>query len=179
MRSSNKEFRSEKGLVLLGKVLAPHGLKGFVKVESYAEADDIFRTLKQLLLEPPGGVARSVSVEEIGTGQRCVLLKFKGIDSLQQAQRLAGSSLSMNSADLDETGENEYYWFELIGLDALDENGNPLGAVENLFRTGAHDILVIQNRSEEILVPAVSQYVQDVQIEQGVIIVRVPEEELP
>ena len=165
--------------MLLGKILAPHGLKGFVKVDSYAEADDIFHTLDQVLLTPEGGVPRPVCVEEIGTRRRSVLLKFKGIDTLQQAQLLVGSSLSMDSADLKDTDEDEYYWFELIGLDVFDENGNPLGAVENMLRTGAHDVLVIQNRSEEILVPAVSRYVRDVRIEQGVIVVRLPEQELP
>jgi len=150
-----------------------------VRVDSYAEKADRFWTLEHVFLTPEGGVPRPAAVEEIGNGHRCVLLKFKGIDTVHQAQRLVGSSISVDCAEIEDTEEDEYYWFELIGLDALDESGASLGAVENMLRTGAHDILVIRNLAEEILVPAISQYVREVKIEQGLIIVRVPEQELP
>lgn len=165
--------------MLLGKILAPHGLKGFVRVDSYAETTDRFCTLEHVFLSPEGGVTRPAAVEQVGNGERSLLLKFKGIDTVHQAQRLVGSTISVDRAALEDTAEDEYYWFELIGLDVLDENGVSLGTVENMFRTGAHDILVIRNASEEILVPAVTQYVREVKIEQGLIIVRVPEPELP
>jgi len=161
----------------LGKILAPHGLKGFVRVDSYTETADRFCSFEHVFLTPEGGVPRPAAVERIGDGHRHVLLKFEGIDTLHQAERLVGASISVESSDLEDTEEDEYYWFELIGLDVSDENGASLGVVENMFRTGAHDILVIRDRSEEILVPAVSEYVREVNIEQGLIIVRLPEPE--
>ena len=106
------------------------------------------------------------------------LAKFVGVDDRDAAAKLRGSYIALSRADLPETAADEFYWHDLVGLEALGRDGRPLGKVAGLMRTGAHDILRISGKEEggkdgkggeEILIPFVSACALEVDLKAGVI----------
>lgn len=175
-KSSNKERYDQQQLVRVGTVIGPYGLAGFVKVESYAESRDFFFSRKEILVQPVDGVPRACVLEEVRRHRGHFLLKFRDAATAEHAERLRGASLLVPRTDLEALDEGEYYWFELIGLEVFDEHGSTLGVVERLFRTKAHDVLVVRDQEQERFIPAVDRFVERVDIDNGRLIVRLPEQ---
>lgn len=114
------------------------------------------------------------------------LAKITGVDDRDAAAKLSGCYLGVPRADLPQTAADEFYWHDLVGMQALGRNGKPLGKVAGLIRTGAHDILrvVVAKKEDgesegegeggseggsEILIPFVSECAPEVDLESGVI----------
>ncbi len=157
--------------LLIGKVAKPHGLRGQVKVHSYASSHENFCAGRKVYLSL-GQEMKALLISEVKVQAHDLLLTFQGLDNRQQAEGLSGQALYMDKKDLNALPEGEYYWYQLIGSRAYDEQGRFLGIMEEIFPTAAHDIWVIRNGKEELLLPAVEDFVVSINIPQGEIRVR-------
>jgi 16S rRNA processing protein RimM len=107
------------------------------------------------------------------------LLAIKGIGTRDQAQALIGADILIERTRLPELEDDAYYWSDLIGLSVFSEQGEFLGKVTTIMRTGSNDVYVVQDRSDgktrETLVPALKWVVVEVNLEQGTMHVNLPE----
>ncbi len=149
------------GFLLIGKVAKPHGLSGHMKVHSYAASPETFFAGRKVFLSRGEEVQEWV-ISEAKPQAHSLLLKFKGLEDRQQAERLIGFSLYIEEKDLQALPEGEYYWYQLIGSRVYTDGDQFLGVMESIFATSAHDIWVIRNREKEILFPAVEDVILSV-----------------
>ena len=105
-----------KDLVLIGKIVGAHGLKGTSKIQSYAESLEIFKSGTLLLVRSPGGSENRYEIDWIKTHSRGALLALKEVTDREQASSLIGSELYIEKAELPELAADTYYWFDLIGV---------------------------------------------------------------
>jgi 16S rRNA processing protein RimM len=122
-----------------------------------------------------GGRRRILESQETGKG---FLLDLEGVGSREEAEVLRSEELILDRSELDGTGEEEFYVQDLVGLAAFTESGERLGAVSEVFDTPAHEILVILSEAEEAtetLVPFTLEHVPEVEVEEGKVVVRLPE----
>ncbi len=171
-----KSLNEADDLVPMGRVLGPYGIEGFVKIESYADSHDFFQPGNSVFLEPKGGVPRRLNIVSAIPRGRFLLVRFEGFEEVGRADRLSGSSLLVPRSSLGDAGEDQFYWFELIGLKVLDAEGAFRGEVKSLFRTEAHDVLVVRSTAGERLIPAVEEFVREVDLPNGTIRLEFPEE---
>jgi 16S rRNA processing protein RimM len=157
--------------LLIGKVTKPHGLRGQVKVHSYAPSHENFCSGRNVYLSM-GQEMKALLISEVKVQPHSLLLTFQGLDNRQQAEGLSGQSLYMDKKDLNALPEGEYYWYQLIGSRTYDEQGRFLGIMEEILPTPAHDIWVIRNGKKEWLLPAVEDFVVSINIPHGEIRVR-------
>jgi 16S rRNA processing protein RimM len=157
--------------LLIGKVAKPHGLRGQVKVLSYASSNDFFFAGRKIYWGN-GEEKTALVVSEAKVQPQSFLLHFQGLDTRQQAEAMSGSSLYLKTADLEPLPEGEYYWHQLIGSRVYNDQGRFVGLVEEIFSTAAHDVWVIRKETKEILVPAVEDFIVSVDLDQGEIRVR-------
>jgi 16S rRNA processing protein RimM len=151
--------------VVLGRIGAPFGVRGWVKVRSYTD--------------PPEGIARYASwelvrsaslgrwtVEEWKRAGRGVAVRLAGVESREQAQALAGSEIRVERSELPPTSPGEYYWHDLIGLEAYGQSEAPLGRVSGILELPAHPVIVLEGERER-LVPLVPERLVSVDLEAG------------
>jgi 16S rRNA processing protein RimM len=157
--------------LLIGKVAKPHGLRGQVKVHSFAASHESFFAGRKIYWGSDEE-KRALIISEVKVQAQSILLRFQGLDTRQQAEMISGSSLYLKTADLQPLPEGEYYWHQLIGSRVHNDQGRLLGVVEEIFSTAAHDIWVIRTVNKEIMLPAVEDFIAAVDLPHGEIRVR-------
>jgi len=157
----------------MGRIAGLHGLKGWVRVESFAESLESLVARGCFLVEPVGGVPRTYTVEGTRLQNVQVLIKFREIDTVENARRLLGGALLVDRSDLPEPEEGEYYWLDLMGLDVRDSTGEWLGSVDQVVRTAAQDLLSVRGDHGVLLIPVVPEWVEEVDLERGELVLSV------
>jgi 16S rRNA processing protein RimM len=153
----------------MGRVAAPFGVKGWVRVQVFTEALDS-------LLDYPtwwlgrGENWREQQVEEADVHGRTLVARLAGCEDREAAAALTGAQIAVPQSELPEPGAGEYYWRDLQGLRVANLQGQELGTVSRLVETGAHGVLVVKGDRER-LIPFVDAYVVKVDLAQGELVV--------
>ncbi len=162
-RMNEKEEISPDRHLAIGEVAKPWGLKGMVKVTSYAESIESFRRVSSLRVQGRDGPV-VLALEEARQHKKGVLLKFKGRDRIEDVTDLVGLTLYMDKKDLPTLEEGEYYWHELIGMEVRTEAGTEVGTLERILDTGSHDVYVVRKGKRETLIPAIRDVIREVDV---------------
>ena len=154
----------------MGHVSGLFGVKGWVKVFSHTRPRSRIVEYKAWYL---GCDSKPVTLQEGRSHKEGVVAKFEGIDDRDAAAALLESEIWVDEADLSALPEDEYYWYQLIGLEVLDTNKQSLGSVKNLLETGANDVLVVRGEGKtEHLIPYIKgQVIQSIDLEKNCLIV--------
>ena len=159
----------------LGQIVNVRGLKGEVKLNSFAEDDAVFETLKTVFLKRKNEMIEK-QIEKVSYTKNQVVLKFKDCNSIDEAEALRNTYLLVKREDLGELSEGVYYLADLIGLDVYTEEGELLGKVDDIYSTGANDIYVVKNEEgKEKLLPGIDEVIKNIDIEAGRITVNLLE----
>jgi 16S rRNA processing protein RimM len=152
-------------VVVLGRVGAPFGLHGWVKVSSYTDpAEGIADYPAWQLVQ--GEQARTVEVLESKRAGRGVAVKLAGIETIEAARALTGAEIQVDRAELPPVGQGEFYLHDLLGLEAFNREGQALGRVESFLELPAHPVVVLKGDRER-LVPLVPARIVEVDLEAG------------
>lgn len=156
-------------LVPVGQVTAVHGLGGEVRFRYYNEGGDPLR-YPSFFVDDNGA---EIELRPAGVRLRKeqFIIKFKGLESVEAVSFLLGKEVFVRESDLAPLAEDEYYDYQLIGLEAVAEDGRSLGAVKDVMHTRANDILVVGD-APEVLVPMTEDYIVKIDREAGLVRVR-------
>jgi 16S rRNA processing protein RimM len=147
----------------MGRVAAPHGVKGWIKVTPFtAQPDALGRHAIWWLGR--AGDWREVEVAESAAHGPNLLARLAGCTDRDAAARLRGCEIAVPRAALPAAAPDEYYWADLVGLDVVNEQGQALGKVTGLFSNGAHDVMRVEEGGNERLVPFVGAVVREVDL---------------
>ena len=175
---SNSQIPSDEYL-LIGKISGVHGIRGNVKVISYADSPDIFDTDLPFLVLDAGGNSHRYTIDWVKPHQRGLLVSFHDVQDRDGAEALIQAGIYIKKSDLPSLEEGAYYWFEMIGLSVFDTDGECLGRIESVMPTGSNDVYVVKDEahgpSHEILIPALASVVREVDLEGGKMVVDLPE----
>ena len=154
--------------VILGRVTGLFGVKGWVKVHSYTEPRDAILNYGDWLLVR-GDYSQAVRLAEGKRHGKAVIARFDGVEDRDEAASFVGDAIGVPRDQLPATGQGEYYWADLEGLQVVHRDGRKLGTVAYLLATGANDVMVVRGE-KEILIPFVrDDVVKDVDIAAGII----------
>ena len=157
-------------LLKVGVITTTHGVRGEVKV--YPTTDpERFPELDYVLLDT-GREKRKLEIEKVRFFKNLVILKFKGIDSINDVEKYRKKSLYVTRENAVKLKKNEYFIADLIGLQAESDEGEDLGELSDVLQTGANDVYVLSKEgTDDILLPAIKECVKEVDLENGKIIV--------
>lgn len=156
--------------LVVGTILAPHGLNGEFKLRLQTDEPEHLLTLKRLWLgdEPSPRTVLSARMH-----QGNALMRMQGISSPETVDRYRGTTLSIRATDARPLAPNEYFLFQIIGLEVVTEAGETLGRVTDLMETGANDVLVVTPESgPDLLLPSHPEVVLSMDPAAGKIVVR-------
>lgn len=159
--------------IVVGRVRAPHGLRGEVRVEPLTDlAHERFRVGSRLRCD---GVGEVVIAAVRGTSAEPIM-RFEGYADRGAAEALRDRELRVSRAEARRAAGEAYLWDDLVGLEASTPDGRKLGVVREVIRAGGADVLVIRDGERELLVPTLESVVREVDVPGGRIVV-VPQEE--
>lgn len=159
----------------LGQIVNVKGLKGEVKVNSFTDDNTKFERLDNLFLKKKDKLTKIV-VEKIGFSKNQVIIKFEGIDSVEEAEKLRNAYIVVDRDNLEPLPEGVYYLADLIGLDVYTESNELLGKVDDIFSTGSNDVYVVKDEmGKQKLLPGIDEVIKNIDIKNGKIIVNLIE----
>ncbi len=155
-----------ESLLQVGIISSTHGVRGEVKVFPTTDDSNRFKKLREVLLDT-GKEQLSMKIEHVKFFKQFVILKFTGIDNINEVEKYKGKSLYVTREHAVKLKKDEYYIADLIGIRVMDESGEALGTLKDVMETGANDVYVIALKDgRELLLPAIRQCILEVDIEQ-------------
>ena len=143
-------------MVVMGRVSAPHGLKGWIKVQPFTHEIQGLLDYPQWWLGAEGQWQQHRVAESAVHGS-VVVARLDGFSEREAAAGLKGRDVAVPRACLPENREGEFYWSDLLGMEVRNREESKLGIVAKILETGANSVLVVQGE-KEFLVP----FIQDV-----------------
>jgi len=163
----------------VGKIVGTHGIKGVIKVYSYAESLAIYKAGRFLATRTPDGYWKRYKILWAKPHKKVILLSLSEICDINLAKTLAGAEIFIKKDVLPDLEDGTYYWFDLIGLDVYSACNNYLGQINSIIPTGSNDVYVVRNSSKlqntEVLVPAIESVVKSIDLKSKIMRVDLPE----
>ena len=167
-------FQHQKRIVI-GEIMGPHGLTGEVRVRIASDDPETLLNVEAVWLgkNPADPEARRYRVRGCGLGRKGeVRLRFDGVEGREAVGRLVGMLVTSPATLLPELPEGEFYWYELIGCRVESETGEQAGTVREIWETGAHDVLVVEDDDGvRRLIPTAAELMKGVDLDAGKIVV--------
>ena len=154
-------------LLKVGVITTTHGVRGEVKVFPTTDEAERFLELDYVLLDT-GRELRKLEIQNVKFFKNLAILKFKGIDNINDIEMYKGKDLWIPREEGQELEEGEYYVADLIGMNVLLEDGTVFGTLKDVMETGANDVYVIDTKDRgEVLLPAIRECILDVNVEES------------
>ena len=160
------------GRITIGKVGAAHGIKGEVRIIPLTDFTERFSSMEEVMVGQ-----ELLHIESCKYHKQYILLKFREYPQREQAQVLTGRLLTIDRSEAAPLEEGEFYTFDIIGLMVYDPAGKELGQVTDVLRTGSNDVYAVRRpEGGELLVPALRSVVREIDVQEGRMVVCMPEE---
>jgi 16S rRNA processing protein RimM len=168
--------------LVIGEILRPHGVRGEVRLRILTAYPERIAKLKTVYLgdshDAPDLIPYQVEANRMSTGYG--LLKLKGIEERNAADRLRGLFVMVDFAHAVPLEEGEFYLYQLIGIRVFTDDGLELGTLVDVLETGANDVYVINSPEYgEVLIPVIPDTILSTDIAQGILTVHLLEGLLP
>ncbi len=163
-------------MVAIGKIVGCFGIKGYLKVQPYTHSPERFRQCREIILGDDHGnpVARG-AVEDVVSDPPLVKIRIAGIADRTSAERYTGCILYVEDSDVVPPPPGSYFIDDIIGCEVFDPNGTTIGIVEEVYKLPAQDVWAIRTPSTLLMVPAVGEFLVQVDTGHKRIVLRPPE----
>ncbi len=157
-------------MVVMGRVTAPFGVKGWFKVYTLTEGPDNLCKYATWWLRRDGDW-REVKVSAAKVQGNTLVAQLEGIDSREAAAAVRGYEIGVPRSEFPAAASGEFYQADLIGLKVVNQDQDELGRVARIVETGANDVLVVADGKQEILIPFIAGAIVKVDLTAGMIAV--------
>ena len=158
---SNIDLRD---LILIGHVIRPHGIAGLLRIVSYAQSKETFFQAGSVFMDRGHNELEERKVIDIKSHGSSYLLRVSDVNSIEQAEIFKAAKIYIKKDSLIKNDEDEFFYYELLGLNVYLTTGQYLGAVKDIFPTGSNDVYVVEGQGKEFLIPAIHQVVKEISI---------------
>lgn len=141
----------------IGKIVGTHGIRGMVRVQPWSDSGEFLTNFKRFFLSPDGeSELKALKIQPHGG---VVLIAFKGVDTVEQAESLRGKTLYISRRDIT-LPEGRYFIDDLLGCEVFDaDSGEKYGEISEVSKTGANDVWHIKSGDKEYLLPAIDEVI--------------------
>lgn len=165
--------KTKKELVLIGILSKPSGLKGKIIINSFLENAKRFKEFDKVFI---GDKKIEYLIEEITFKKNKVVLKFHNLDNIKSVEEIIGKEIFIDKNQLPKLKKDNWYHYDIVGLEVKDKNDNNIGKVIALYNFGAGDIIEIKyisNKTE--MFPFTKDFVKEIKNSEGYLIMEIEE----
>ena len=153
---------SEPEFITIGKIIAPWGIKGKLKVNVITDFPQRFTPSSKIYINRQ---PMTITSTEWHKGK--AIIKLNTVDSIEEAQRLRGQPVEIHHSQVYPLPEGQYYHFQLIGLEVWTTQGELLGTVTEILTAESNDNYVVHGAKGEILIPAIEDVIKSIDLDKG------------
>ena len=162
-------------LIVIARIAKPRGLRGEVSADIVTDFPERFEDLETVIALLPDGERRELKIENFRFHQSRILLKFIEIDSIETAEEMRNAEICVPETEAVALEDDEFYDWELVDCKVESIEGETIGVVKELMRTGGTEILVVVGTEKEFLIPFAKTICTEIDIENKLIRVDLPE----
>ena len=156
----------------IGQIVNTFGIKGQVKIVPFTDDITRFDELKEIYVEKKNEL-KLFQIEQVNYKKNMVILKLKGIETVEEAEKLRNCYLKIDRKDAKKLPKDTYFIVDLLGLDVYTDEGKLLGKVDDIYNAGSSDIYVVKDElGKQILLPAIKDVLKEVDLENKKIIIK-------
>lgn len=159
---------SDKQDIVIGDVVAPFGVRGELKVMVRTDFPERFDKGRLVTLKSAKGTRLTAKVEASSAHKGGIILKLQGIDDRNAAEDWRGAEFVIDKSEVAKLPEGSYYYYELVGLKVVTDDGRDLGEIVDILQSGANDVY---ETSTGLLIPAIKQIVVKIDIKEGLMVI--------
>ncbi len=156
-------------LIEVARIVKAQGLKGELRVYTLTQKPEDLERYKSFFVKADSGEIEELNVERIRTAPKYVAVKFHGIDHIDDVERLLKRPLFINSSQLPTLDEGEYFISDMIGMKVVTPDGEKLGILKDILEHTANHVYQVIDGDKEILIPAVKNFVKNIDIDNRII----------
>lgn len=158
----------------VGVIANTHGIRGEVKVYPTTQEPSRFQNMKEIILDT-GKEKKVLEVASARFFKNLVILKFKGINSINDIEQYKGMDLLVTRENAIPLEEGEYYIADIIGAKVITDTGEKFGELKDVLQTGANDVYVVEHEGREVLLPVIPDCVLERDLENKLVTVHIME----
>jgi len=159
-------LKTEDIFVCIGKVLRPVGLAGELKVQNLSDVEHRFENEEELFIGPNSELAVPYRVESLEYRPDSLVIRLEDLDSVDKVEYLRGQYCYLPRIDEEWLDDDEFFVDDLIGLEVYDSQDRFIGEVKDIMNLPSSDILVVRRQSDEILLPMVDEFIQEINLDE-------------
>jgi 16S rRNA processing protein RimM len=160
-------------MICVGKILKPHGIKGEIKLLPLTDyIDERFKIGNSLYIKDKAGNFNVYYIENYKIFKKNIILKLKGLYDINSVEDLINQYIYITEKDLHPLQKGSYYIYQIIGLNVYEENGEYLGKIVEINKTGSNDVYIVKKDGKEMLLPALKKVVKNINIKEKTMLVK-------
>lgn len=157
----------KKSLLELGKIVNTHGIRGEIKIQPWCDDPELFHELDYFYIDQ-----KRYEIQKTRLHKNCIIALLDGVTSMTEAELLKNRIITIEREVLGELPEGTYYIADLEGLEVRAADGQVLGIIDEVIKTGSNDVYVLKETGgKPILIPVIADVVKEVCIEDGYVLV--------
>jgi 16S rRNA processing protein RimM len=165
----------EDDLYAVGKIVKAFGIRGEVIVVPMTDAPDRFSSIRRVFIGREPASVKEARIDRVAVGSRGVKVKFELTDDRTAAEGMVGHLLFVRARDRIRPEHGAYFVHDLIGLSVVEQDGAVVGTLRDVLHLPAHDVYVVDAKGREVMIPAVKEFVRDVDLDAKTMTVRLIE----
>jgi len=154
--------------IVIGKIVAPHGVRGDVRVIPLTDFPERFSSLQKVLIDD----TKTLHIDQAKFHKQFVLIKFREHNDRNAVEYLRGKLIQIPREEAVKLPEGHFFIFDIIGLQAFTEDGVYLGSITDVLQTGSNDVYIAEQEGKKpVLIPALKTVVKNINLEEKKMIV--------
>ena len=167
----SENFIYDPDMKYVGTIQGAKGMGGEMKVNLLTAHPSHLASLESIYLKIDDSESILYTIDKARWDGSRFTLKLHGVDDRNTAEALRGAKIMIPEEASYKVGEDEYFIEDLVGMNVVDKSGTNLGRITDVLNYPAHDVYVVSKGDEEILIPAVHEYVQEVNMNTGTVMI--------
>ena len=159
-------------MIQIGKIVAPFGIKGEVKIYPLTNYKEMFLDFDHVIMKGRTGELK-LEIQKSRIHKNTIVAAFEGIDSIEKAETYVNSELYVEEDQLPELEEDEQYLYQILEMEVYNTEGEYLGMITDVFENGAHSVYVVKDGDSEILLPGIPSVILEKDMEQKRMVVNI------
>ena len=149
--------------IAVGRVLSTRGVKGEIRFQYYNESQSNLSGYAVLFADRDGQKIE-LRPSRVQPHRGHFLIQFTEVETPESASFLIGKELFVREEDLPGLDDGEYYDYQLIGLNVINERNEPVGRVTKVIHTAANDVIVVEGE-REMLIPMQEEFILTIDVQ--------------
>ena len=159
----------------VGKIIGCFGVQGYVKIHPTTHTAERLTSLRNVAVGVVEEQVQQLIIEDVILRNRIVLMRFLSVDDRNTAETLVGKFVFVHEDEVRKPQKGSYFTHDVIGCEVYATDGRHLGNVEDVYKLPAQDVWTVRKGSKQYMIPAVKEFIREVDVQQRKIIIEVIE----